>query len=68
MPKVAKLVCVSLMTRVIVDENATDEEIMQKARPQFVEKLNEDGLLDHLESIEDDEEMPFGEGLDDDKK
>lgn len=65
MSKIAKLVCVSLMTRVIVDSNLSEDELleeaMKQARPQFIDKLTNDGLGDHLESIEDDEEMPFGE-------
>lgn len=65
MKKVAKLVCVSLMTRIVVDENATEEQMMELARPQLIEKLQEDGLLDHVESIEDDEECPFGTFVDD---
>lgn len=62
MKKVAKLVYVSVGTRVVVDENATEEEIMQKARPQLIRNLKEDGILDHVESIDDDTEIPFGEG------
>jgi len=64
MSKIAKLVCVSLMTRVIVDENLSEDELlevaMKQARPQFIDKLETDGLADRLESIEDDEECPFG--------
>jgi len=60
MARIAKLVCVSLMTRIIVDEDATEEQMMEQARPQLIEKLQEDGLLDHVENIEDDEECPFG--------
>jgi len=65
MARVAKLVCVSLMTRVIVNDTDDEEAIMKKARPQLVQKLQEEGLLDHVESIEDDEEIPFGKGFND---
>lgn len=62
--RVAKLVMVSLMTRVIVDDNLTEEqeleEIAEQARAAFVDKIMNDGIGDHLESIEDDEECPFG--------
>ena len=62
--RVAKLVMVSLMTRVIVDDNLTEEqeleEIAEQARAAFVDKIMNDGIGAHLESIEDDEECPFG--------
>ena len=60
--KVAKLVAISLMTRVIVDEDATDEQIVQEAKKNFQAKLDNNELMDNLESIENDEEIPFGEG------
>jgi hypothetical protein len=63
--RVAKLVYVSIMTRVIVDDTDDEETIMKKARPQLVKALQEDGLLDHVENIEDDEEIPFGKGYND---
>lgn len=59
MTKVAKLVTISLMTRVIVDENATDEQIMDAAKPKFIEKIKEEAL-ENLEDIVDDTECPFG--------
>lgn len=65
MARVAKLVYVSIMTRVIVNDTDDEEAIMKKARPHLVQKLQEDGLLDHVESIEDDEEIPFGKGYND---
>jgi hypothetical protein len=55
--KVAKLVYVSLMTRVIVDENATEQEIMELAVPKLLENLM-DSPFDHLEDITDDLECP----------
>jgi hypothetical protein len=63
--RVAKLVYVSIGTRIIVDDTDDEETIMKKARPQLVKALQEDGLLDHVESIEDDEEIPFGKGYND---
>ena len=57
MAKVAKLVYVSLMTRVIVEESATEDDIIKAAKPQFIEKIGTD-LGDNIESIEDDEECP----------
>jgi hypothetical protein len=62
--RVAKLVMVSLMTRVIVDDNLTEEQeleqIAEQAKAAFVDKIMNDGFGDHLESIEDDEDCPFG--------
>jgi hypothetical protein len=57
--KVAKLVYVSMVTRVVVDENATDEQILEAARANFIEKVQTE-LGEHLEEIIDDEECPFG--------
>ena len=62
---VAKLIAVSLMTRVVVPENATDEEIMSVALPKFQKKL-ETEALENVEFIELDEECPFG-SIDEDK-
>lgn len=59
MTKVAKLVKVSLITRVIVEENATDEEVLQKSALAFKYKVNEE-LSENLDSIEPDVECPFG--------
>jgi hypothetical protein len=64
--KVAKLVYVSFMTRVIVDEDATEEEILGAARPNFIEKVQTE-LSENLEEITDDTEMPFGETINDNK-
>lgn len=57
--KVAKLATVSFMTRVVVNENATNEEILNAARPKFAEKVATE-LGENLEEIVDDEECPFG--------
>lgn len=57
--KVAKLVKVCLVTRVIVDEDASDDEILQKSTMAFKLKVNEE-LSEHLDSIEPDVECPLG--------
>lgn len=61
MAKVAKLVCFSLMTRVIVDENATEDEIIAACYPKIQDKIDNRELEDNIESIEDDEEVPCGD-------
>lgn len=65
--KIAKLVCVSLMTRVIVEENATEEEIMELAIPKLSESLM-DAPFENIEYIKDDIECPFGISVEDIKK
>lgn len=57
--KVAKLVTITLMTRVVVDENESDENIFEKARPRLKIKAEEE-MWENLESIEDDTECPAG--------
>lgn len=56
---VAKLVTVSLCTRVIVDENATDLEILEACKSNFVARVELE-LGENLESITDDTECPYG--------
>ena len=57
MTKVAKLVYYSFVTRVVVDEDATDEQIIQASRDNMLEKINNE-LGENLEEIIDDEECP----------
>jgi hypothetical protein len=59
MGKVANLVWVSVVTRVIVDDNASEEEIMEIALPRLLGNLSEN-FLEHVEEIIDDLEVPFG--------
>ena len=59
--KVAKLVSCSLMTRVLVDENATVEEIIRNSKHRFVNIINNE-LGSNIEDIKDDEECPYEEG------
>lgn len=62
--KVAKLVRVSLVTRVIVDVDATEQEIMELAVPKLSENLM-DAPFENLEEIVDDTECPYEEnGID----
>lgn len=57
--KVAKLVYYSFVTRVVVEESATDDQIIQASRQNMVEKV-QTCLGENLEEIDDDEECPFG--------
>jgi hypothetical protein len=60
MAKIAKLVMVSLMTRVIVDENATDEEIVAQSIKGIQAKIDNDELVENIDSIEIDTSLPYG--------
>lgn len=55
--KIAKLVLASLMVRVVVDENATDDDIIKASNVKF-HRLVDDSLGDNVERISDDVEMP----------
>ena len=59
MTKVAKLVEVSLLVRVIVDENATEDQIIEATYPKLQDKLDNREVGDNVISIEDDEEVDF---------
>lgn len=66
MAKVAKLVCMSFMTRIIVEDTFTEEQELEMiadiVRQRVVDQVMNDGIGDHLESIEIDEECPYQEG------
>jgi len=60
MKKVARLVEFSLRTRVIVDENATEDEIIRASYKGIQDKINNEELGDNLVENELDEECPLG--------
>lgn len=64
--KTAKLVSINLVTRVIVDDNASENEILRLASEKFIEKISNeiDELKHNLEFIVDDEECPFDSNYD----
>lgn len=63
MAKIAKLVAVSLLTRIIVEETDSEEENLAAAKPQFIRKINT-GLEDNVEYIKEDTECPFDPEID----
>ena len=63
MKKVAKLVYITMATRVIVDEDAQDDEIVEASRKNFILKVKEE-LHENLEDIVDDIECPYDENFD----
>ena len=67
MKKVAKLVCVTLITRVIVNKNATEQEIMELAIPKLSENLM-DAPFENIKYIKKDTECPYDPETDEPKK
>ena len=59
MNTVAKLLTLSFTVRVLVEENATDEQILKTAKPKLKERLITADNGD-IENIKDDTECPFG--------
>lgn len=57
-PLVAKLVYVSLICRVVVPEDATDDEILHAAKHKLKASIDNE-LECNLEDIEDDTECPY---------
>jgi hypothetical protein len=64
MGKVAKLVTITMSTRVIVDENASESDIIELASIRMSEKIQHE-FNENLESIEDDTECPYNPEWDD---
>lgn len=58
--KVAKLVHLSLITRVVVDEDASDEEIINSCYPNIQAKIDNNELGENVEDIRNDTECPAG--------
>lgn len=59
MAKVAKLVSVHPMVRVVVDETATEHEIYKAALHGLVAALYEN-WMENVDEIKDDTECPYG--------
>ena len=56
--KVAKLVLWSPISRVVVDEDASYEDIVEAAREKFAQKVKYE-YLENVEDVIDDEECPY---------
>lgn len=59
MAKVAKIILVSVMTRVIVEEDASEEVIFETAKSALSNRIGEIDCGD-IEYIRDDKECPYG--------
>lgn len=57
--KVAKLIEVSLLVRVIVDADATEDQIIAATYPKLQDKLDNLEVGENIVSIEDDKEVPY---------
>jgi hypothetical protein len=58
--KIALLVKVELTTRVVVDENATDEEIALASKKGLMAKIENDEILENMVEAIVDKECPYG--------
>ena len=65
--KKAFLVTAIVCTRVVADEDASDEEIMDAAKARLLSNLNHD-YYDNIEDIVEDVECPFGSLREDSEK
>ena len=63
--KKAYLVYVSLATRVVVDENATEQDIIELANAQIMDNIIFDGIFENVEEVLDDDERPYDADFDD---
>ncbi len=55
----AKLVSVTFITRIVVNDDSSDENTFQLAKPRLKEMAKEE-MFENLEKIEDDTECPYG--------
>lgn len=55
--KIPKLVTLTLTVVVVADQGATDEEIVELARPKFQGVLSQEHILEYITEIEDDTEV-----------
>lgn len=63
--KKAHLVYVSIATRVVVDENATEQDIIELANAQIMDNIVVDGIFENVEEVLDDYECPYDADFDD---
>jgi hypothetical protein len=65
--KTAKIIWVSLATRVIVDTNDSEEIVIEKAieqaKDKFIDKINNE-LYENIDEIFDDTDCPYDQEID----
>jgi len=62
--KKAYLVYVSLATRVVVDENTTEQDIIRLANANILDNIIVDGIFENVEEVIEDEECPYDKEFD----
>jgi hypothetical protein len=62
--KKAYLVYVSLATRVVVDDNATEQDIIKLANANILDNIITDGIFENVEEVLEDEECPYDKEFD----
>jgi|LakMenEpi12Oct12_1017442.scaffolds.fasta_scaffold08372_2 hypothetical protein len=62
--KKAHLVYVSMATRVVVDENATEQDIIKLANAQIINNIIADGIFENVEEVLEDNECPYDADFD----
>jgi hypothetical protein len=62
--KKAYLVYVSLATRVVVDENTTEQDIIKLANANILDNIITDGIFENVEELIEDEECPYDKEFD----
>jgi hypothetical protein len=62
--KKAHLVYVSMATRVVVDENATEQEIIKLANAKIINNIIADGIFENVEEVLEDDECPYDADFD----
>jgi len=62
--KKAYLVYVSLATRVVVDDNATEQDIIKLANANILNNIITDGIFENVEEVIEDEECPYDKEFD----
>lgn len=58
--KEAKLVVTTFITRVVVEEGDTSEEIARKTALHLAHKIQNDEVYENIDNISDDTECPYG--------
>jgi hypothetical protein len=62
--KKAHLVYVSMATRVVVDENATEQDIIKLANAKIINNIIADGIFENVEEVLEDDECPYDADFD----
>ncbi len=53
-----------MATRVVVDENATEQDIIKLANAQIINNIIADGIFENVEEVLEDNECPYDADFD----